>query len=208
MSSQRIVQISPDNFSKEVKQSPIPVLVDFWAEWCGPCRAIAPMLDEVAESHAGALKVAKVNVDANQNLAAEFGVRAIPTLLIFKGGEIKDQLLGAISRRDLENKLAPHLEPAKEPARKTTPAPVAAPAPAKPAAEAPLKPAAPTLEAIATELHELRESFERIQKDVQLLKEENTALKTDFARLKSDVPVKTAPAAKTARRKKSGAKSG
>jgi thioredoxin 1 len=109
MSSKHIVQISPDNFSNEVKQSSTPVLVDFWAEWCGPCKAIAPMLDELAEAHVGKLKIAKVNVDQNQTLAAEYGIRAIPTLLIFKNGEIKEQMVGAVSKRDLEAKIASHL---------------------------------------------------------------------------------------------------
>ncbi len=109
MASKHIVQISQDNFATEVKQSSTPVLVDFWAEWCGPCKAIAPTLDELAESYVGKLKIAKVNVDQNQELAAEHGVRAIPTLLIFKNGEVKEQMVGAISKRDLEAKIAPHL---------------------------------------------------------------------------------------------------
>ena len=109
MASKHIVQISPDNFDSEVRQSSIPVLVDFWAEWCAPCRAIAPMLDEIAEAQVGKLKIAKVNVDHNQELAAEFGIRAIPTLILFKNGAIKEQMLGAVSKRDLEAKIAAHL---------------------------------------------------------------------------------------------------
>ncbi len=109
MASNHIIKVSASNFDAEVKKSGTPVLVDFWAEWCGPCRAIAPMLDELAEASNGKLKIAKVNVDENQDLAAEYGIRAIPTLLIFKGGELKEQLVGAVSRRDLEAKLAPHL---------------------------------------------------------------------------------------------------
>ncbi len=109
MASKNIVKILPDNFDSEVRKSATTVLVDFWAEWCGPCRAIAPMLDELADANVGKLKIVKVNVDENQELAAEFGIRAIPTLLIFKGGEVKDQLVGAVSKRDLESKIAAHL---------------------------------------------------------------------------------------------------
>lgn len=109
MASKHIVQITPTNFTSEVKESTGTVLVDFWAEWCGPCKAIAPMLDELAEANVGKLKIVKVNVDENQDLAAEYGIRAIPTLIIFKGGQIKEQLVGAVSKRDLETKIAAHL---------------------------------------------------------------------------------------------------
>jgi thioredoxin 1 len=109
MASKNVIQISTSNFDAEVKSAATPVLLDFWAEWCGPCKAIAPLLDELADAKAGKLKVGKVNVDENQDLAAQFGIRAIPTLLIFKNGEIKDQVVGAVSKKDLEAKLAPHL---------------------------------------------------------------------------------------------------
>ncbi len=109
MANQNIVQISKENFNSEVKQSSTPVLVDFWAEWCGPCKAIAPVLDELANTNVGKLKVAKVNVDENQELAAEYGIRAIPTLLIMKDGKVKEQMVGAVSKRDLEAKIALHL---------------------------------------------------------------------------------------------------
>jgi thioredoxin 1 len=109
MASKNIVQIIGGNFDAEVKQAKVPVLVDFWAEWCGPCRGIAPMLDELADANVGKLKIVKVNVDENAELASEFGIRAVPTLIIFKDGAVKEQLLGAPSRRDLEAKLAAYL---------------------------------------------------------------------------------------------------
>ncbi len=109
MASQYIVQGSKSNFDAEVKQSAVPVLVDFWAEWCGPCKAIAPMLDELAAAKDGKIKIVKINVDDNQELAAQYGIRAIPTLVLFKGGEVKDQFVGAVSRRDLDAKITPHL---------------------------------------------------------------------------------------------------
>ncbi|MCC7518628.1 MAG: thioredoxin [Verrucomicrobiae bacterium] len=109
MASDLIVTLTRSNFDAEVKQSPTPVLVDFWAEWCGPCRMVAPVLDELATAMRGKLKIAKVNVDDNQELAGEYGIRSIPTLLIFVNGEVKDQMVGAQSRPALEAKLAPHV---------------------------------------------------------------------------------------------------
>jgi thioredoxin 1 len=109
MANSNIVKLSTDNFGTEVKDSSIPVLVDFWAEWCGPCKAIAPVLDELATAHNGKLKIGKVNVDENQDLAAQYGIRAIPTLLIFKNGEVKEQMVGALSKRDLETKISTHI---------------------------------------------------------------------------------------------------
>ncbi|MEI6082792.1 MAG: thioredoxin [Verrucomicrobiota bacterium] len=109
MASANIVTISGSNFDQEVVKSTVPVLVDFWAEWCGPCKAIAPVLDEIADEKVGKVKIAKINVDENQDLATKFNVRAIPTLLIFKGGVVKEQLVGMVGKKDLEKKLAAHI---------------------------------------------------------------------------------------------------
>ena len=109
MANEHIVTLSTDNFEQEVSKSTTPVLVDFWAEWCGPCKMLAPMLDEVAEERLGKIKVAKVNVDNNQELATRFGIRAIPTLLVFKDGQVKETMVGMTGKKDLEKKLATYL---------------------------------------------------------------------------------------------------
>jgi thioredoxin 1 len=109
MSAENIVHIQGDNWKSEVLESDVPVLVDFWAEWCGPCRVIAPILEELAGEVGGKLKIAKVNVDENQQLAGEFGIRSIPTLLVIKGGEVKDQMVGAMNKAALQQKIDPHL---------------------------------------------------------------------------------------------------
>ena len=109
MASQHVVTISAGNFEQEVVKSPVPVLVDFWAEWCGPCKMIAPLLDELAEEKACQLKIAKVNVDENQELATRYGIRAIPTLLLFKGGGVKEQIVGMMGKKDLDKKVSAHL---------------------------------------------------------------------------------------------------
>ncbi len=103
MTTNNIVEISDANFDQEVvsASSEKPVLVDFWAEWCGPCKRIAPILEEIAEEQSGAVKIAKVDVDENQALASKFGIRSIPTLMIFKNGEVADTMLGAHPKEDI-----------------------------------------------------------------------------------------------------------
>ena len=105
MASPLIVALTKENFAQLVLQSPVPVLVDFWAEWCGPCKMIAPLLDELADEYDGKAKVGKVNIDEQQALAAEYGIRAIPTLLLFNKGQVADQIVGARSKRDFKNSL-------------------------------------------------------------------------------------------------------
>jgi thioredoxin 1 len=99
------IEINEANFESEVLQSDQPVLVDFWAEWCGPCKMLAPVLDEIAGEQAGHVKVAKVNVDTNPVLAARFGIQSIPTLLYFAGGEARDKTIGVTGKRAIISKL-------------------------------------------------------------------------------------------------------
>jgi len=96
------VTISQDNFTDEVVQSQIPVVVDFWAEWCMPCKMIAPVLEQISQDYAGKLKVAKVNVDDNGEIAQQFNIVSIPTLLLFKDGEVVGQQVGAVPRETIE----------------------------------------------------------------------------------------------------------
>jgi thioredoxin len=101
MASANIKHINDSDFEGEVLKSQTPVLIDFWAPWCGPCKAIAPALDELADEYAGKLKVVKMNVDENPETPARYGVRGIPNLLIIKGGQVKDQIVGAVPKGHL-----------------------------------------------------------------------------------------------------------
>jgi thioredoxin 1 len=101
MASDLIKHVSDASFDSDVLKSSEPVLVDFWAEWCGPCKAIAPILDEVSGAYAGKLRVAKVNVDENRGIPAQFGIRGIPTLILFKNGEAAATKVGALSKAQL-----------------------------------------------------------------------------------------------------------
>lgn len=99
--SNEIVYVTDDSFEQEVLQSDVPVLVDYWAEWCGPCKMIAPILDEIVNEYSGKLKVAKLNIDDNAGTPPKFGIRGIPTLMIFKNGEVEATKVGALSKSQL-----------------------------------------------------------------------------------------------------------
>ncbi len=105
MASVNTVILTEQNFEQEVLKSAQPVLVDFWAEWCGPCKMIAPALDELADEYAGRARIGKVNIDEHQSLAAKYSVRAIPTMLLFSKGEVVEQMVGAKGKRELKASL-------------------------------------------------------------------------------------------------------
>jgi len=99
--SEHITEVSDDSFEQEVLNAGEPVLVDYWAEWCGPCKTIAPALEEIASEYAGKMKVVKLNIDDNPGTPPQFGIRGIPTLMIFKGGEVEATKVGALSKSQL-----------------------------------------------------------------------------------------------------------
>jgi thioredoxin 1 len=106
MASEFVFEVNDADFDKEVLQSATPVLVDFWAAWCGPCRALAPVVDEIAKQYNGKLRVAKMNVDNNANTPGKYGIRGIPALLIFKGGKVADQIVGFVPKDTIDKSIA------------------------------------------------------------------------------------------------------
>lgn len=105
MENSTVIILNESNFDREVTQQDKPVIVDFWADWCGPCKMIAPLLDEIAREKVDTVKVAKVNVDENQSLSFKYNIRAIPALLFFKNGQLRDQVTGVTSKKDLLNRI-------------------------------------------------------------------------------------------------------
>lgn len=104
-----VIEFTDNNFESEVLKSDIPVLVDFWAVWCGPCRAIAPVVEELARDYAGKVKIGKLNVDDNEQIPQKYQILSIPTLLVFKGGSVVGQIVGAVPRAKIESELKRHI---------------------------------------------------------------------------------------------------
>ncbi len=104
-----VIELNDSNFNDEVVKSDLPVLVDFWAEWCGPCKMIAPSVEKISEEYSDKLKVGKLDVDSNPNISSTFGIRSIPTLLIFKNGSPVDQIVGAVSKEVISAKVDSHI---------------------------------------------------------------------------------------------------
>jgi thioredoxin 1 len=109
MASNSIVEVNDSNFDQDVLKSDKPVLIDFWAAWCGPCRALAPIVDELAVAYEGKVKVAKMDVDRNAATPMRYGVRGIPTLLVFKGGQVKEQIVGYVAKEQIQKALDKHI---------------------------------------------------------------------------------------------------
>jgi thioredoxin 1 len=109
MANSQVIHIKNGNWKTDVIDSTLPVLVDFWAEWCGPCKMLSPVLDELSTEMADKVRIAKVNVDENRDLATQFSIRSIPCLLVFKDGQVKGQMVGAMSKVQLKDKLSAYL---------------------------------------------------------------------------------------------------
>ncbi|HWZ43815.1 MAG TPA: thioredoxin [Candidatus Saccharimonadales bacterium] len=109
MASTTIFEVTDGNFDQSVLKSDQPVLIDFWATWCGPCKALAPVVDEVADAYSGKVKFGKMDIDSNPSTPQRYGVRGIPTLLLFKNGQVKEQIVGLVAREKIEKALDKHL---------------------------------------------------------------------------------------------------
>ncbi len=103
------IELTDANFEQEVLKSDSPVLIDFWAVWCGPCKMIGPVVEEIANEYEGKLKVGKLDVDKNPEVSMKFGIRSIPTLMVFKGGKVVEQIIGAVPKKNLVDKVLPHI---------------------------------------------------------------------------------------------------